>query len=128
MTKKQVLVIDDNPDIQSLLQIILEELAGWNVLTASSGIEGIAKAMQENPDAILLDVMMPILDGIETFKKLQENGKTQKIPTIFLTARAMVNEQESWSALGAKGVIIKPFNPDFLAQNICDLLDWTSMN
>jgi len=128
MTKKQVLVIDDNPDIQSLLQIILEELAGWNVLTATSGIEGIAKAMEENPDAILLDVMMPYLDGIETFKKLQENGKTQKIPTIFLTARVMVNEQEYLSNLGVKGIIIKPFNPDILAQNICDLLDWPNLN
>jgi CheY-like chemotaxis protein len=128
MTKKQVLVIDDNPDIQRLVQIILEELAGWNVLIATSGIEGIDLAMQENPDAILLDVMMPILDGIETFKKLQENGKTQKIPTIFLTARVMVNEQEYLSSLGAKGIIIKPFNPDILAQDICDLLDWRTMN
>ena len=128
MTKKQVLVIDDNPDIQTLLQIILEELAGWNVLTASSGIEGIAKAMQENPDAILLDMMMPNFDGIETFKKLQENGKTQKIPTIFLTARVMVKEQEYLSNLGVKGVIVKPFNPDILAQNICELLDWPNLN
>ena len=128
MTKKQVLVIDDNPDIQRLVQIILEELEGWNVLIATSGIEGIALAMQENPDAILLDVMMPILDGIETFKKLQENGKTQKIPTIFLTARVKVNEQEYLSSLGAKGIIVKPFNPDILAQDICNLLDWRTIN
>lgn len=124
MTKKQILVIDDNPDIQNLVQIILEEFAGWNVLIASSGKEGISKAIQKNPDAILLDVMMPKFDGVETFKKLQDISLTKNIPTIFLTAKAMMKEQEFLINLGVKGVIPKPFLPECLVQNICDLLNW----
>ena len=78
----------------------------------------------EKPDAILLDVMMPLMDGIQTFKQLQQNPQTRSIPVILLTAKAQATEQEQFNTLGVVGVITKPFNSLTLASRIAQLLGW----
>lgn len=122
MTLKQILVIDDEDDIRKLTQTCLEIMGGWQVLTASSGNEGLAKAQTEHPDAILLDVMMPDMDGPATFQKLQANPATKHIPVILLTAKGRSADQSLIAQLGVKGVINKPFNPLKLADQVAAAL------
>jgi DNA-binding response OmpR family regulator len=126
MSQKLILVIDDDDGIREVIQICLEAIAGWNVIVAASGEEGLILARDREPDAILLDVMMPHLDGIATFQQLQDNGKTQSIPTILLTAKAKISEQKQYQHLGVTGVIIKPFEPYDLIAKIKAMLCWES--
>lgn len=121
---KRLLVIDNEQYIQEVTQICLRTTAGWQVSTASSGREGLVKAEVEQPDAILLDVMMPDMDGPSTFQKLQENPATQKIPVILLTAKVQASDLRRYDELGVKGAIAKPFNPLELASQIVDVLGW----
>jgi CheY-like chemotaxis protein len=121
---KRILVIDDEDGIREIIQISLEVAAGWEVLTASSGNEGLVTAKIEQPDAILLDVMMPDMDGPTTFRKLQANADTQGIPTILLTAKAKISEQQQFIDLGVAGVITKPFKAVDLVTTICKILSW----
>ena len=87
MPVKRILVIDDENDIREIAQLSLEMMGGWTVVTARSGQEGIDKAIAEQPEAILLDVMMPEMDGPTTLQQLQANAVTKHIPVIFLTAK-----------------------------------------
>jgi len=121
---KRILVIDDEDGIREIIQISLEVAAGWEVLTASSGNEGLVTANIEQPDAILLDVMMPDMDGPTTFRQLQGNAATQGIPTILLTAKAKISEQQQFIDLGVAGVITKPFKAIDLVTTICKILSW----
>lgn len=122
VTIKQILVIDDEDDIRKLTQTCLEIMGGWQVLTASSGSEGLAKAQLEQPDVILLDIMMPDMDGQATFQQLQANPATRNIPVILLTARGRSNNESLFAELGVKGVINKPFNPLKLADQVAAAL------
>jgi CheY-like chemotaxis protein len=124
MTKK-VLIIDNEVSIQEVTQICLQTVAGWQVIAASSGMEGIEKATQEKPDAILLDVMMPDMDGLTTFQKLQENAQTQGIPVLLLTAKVQASDRQRYTDLGIREAIAKPFNPLDLANQIAHALGWT---
>lgn len=124
MTTKKVLVIDDEDGIREIIQICLEAAAGWDVLTAASGSEGLATAQAEQPDAILLDVMMPDMDGPTTFRQLQANTATKHIPTILLTAKAKISEQQQFIDLGVTGVITKPFKAQELVEQIRKILHW----
>lgn len=124
MAEKCILIIDDEQAIQAVASLSLKLEANWQVLTANSGAEGIDMARQEQPDAILLDVMMPIMDGIETFKQLQQIPSTHSIPVILLTAKAQAAEQQQFQNLGVAGVITKPFNSLILASQIAQLLGW----
>ncbi len=121
---KRVLVIDDEDGVREIIQICLEAVAGWDVLTAASGGEGISIAEVAQPDAIILDVMMPDMDGITTFQHLQAKPETQQIPTIMLTAKAKCNEQQQLLNLGVIGLLIKPFKAQTLVDDICKILDW----
>lgn len=107
---KKVLLIDDEKDIQTLVKMSLEFTGGHQVIIADNGLKGIKMAEKESPDVILLDVMMPKLDGFETFKRLQDNDKTKDIPVIFLTAKAQKKEIQQGLELGAIGYITKPFD------------------
>ena len=118
MTAKQILVIDDDSDIRKLIQTCLEIMGGWQVLTASCGSEGLLLAQAAQPDAILLDVMMPDMDGTVTFQKLQANPLTKHIPVILLTARGCTARQALFTELGIKGIINKPFNSQKLAAQV----------
>lgn len=121
---RTVLVIDDEDDIREVAQVSLEALGGWNVLTASSGDQGIQRAAADQPDAILLDVMMPGMDGPTTFQKLQSADVTRSIPVIFLTAKVQAADRQRFADLGVAGVIAKPFDPMTLASDVAALLHW----
>jgi CheY-like chemotaxis protein len=121
---KRILIIDNEPYIQELVKISLETVAGWEVLTAGSGKEGIETAEIEQPDAILLDVMMPDMDGGATFTKLQANPVTHEIPVIFLTAKIQASDRRRYAEMGIDRAIAKPFNPLELADLINNELGW----
>ncbi len=124
MIEKRILIIDDEESIQTVVQVGLKMTAGWDVMTASSGSEGIVRAEAEQPDMILLDVMMPEMDGLATFRALQQKEETRSIPVIFLTAKAQASEKRLFNDTGVNGVITKPFNALDLAEQICKVLDW----
>jgi CheY-like chemotaxis protein len=124
MATKQLLMIDDEARIREVVQTCLELFQGWQVSVAESGAEGLSKAAAEQPDAILLDVSMPEVDGIETLKALQANPATQSIPVILLTAKVQPDERAQFAELTIAGVITKPFDPVALASQISELLGW----
>ncbi len=124
MSQKRVLVIDDEDGVREIIQITLEAVAGWQVFTAASGQDGLAIAQREPLDVILLDVMMPNMDGPTTFQHLQSHPQTKPIPTIFLTAKAQMSEQQQYANLGVKGVIVKPFEAHGLVRQVQYLLNW----
>jgi two-component system, OmpR family, alkaline phosphatase synthesis response regulator PhoP len=121
---KRILIIDDEEAIQTVVQFGLNLAAGWEVLTASSGLEGIEQAEVAHPDMILLDVMMPEMDGLATFQRLRQAPETRSIPVIFLTAKAQAAEKHVFQNTGVNGVITKPFNSLELATQICRILNW----
>jgi CheY-like chemotaxis protein len=122
---KRILVIDNEPYIQEVAQISLETVAGWTVDTASSGLEGLQVALQKRPDAILLDVMMPEIDGLTTFANLQDHPETRDIPVLLLTAKVQASDLRYYADLGITNTIAKPFDPIQLAQQISLALGWT---
>ncbi len=120
------MVIDDDDGVREIIQISLEAATGWEVIPAASGPEGIEKAIAQQPDAILLDMIMPGMDGMATYQGLQSHPLTQPIPTIFLTAKAKNSEKQQFiDDLGVTGVITKPFDTMGLVRQICVLLQWT---
>jgi CheY-like chemotaxis protein len=121
-TSLKILIIDDEADIRRIAQLALGRLGGMEVAVAGGGIEGIARAVADAPDAILLDVMMPEKDGPETLGLLKADPRTARIPVIFLTAKATASEVDRLRALGAKGVLAKPFDPMSLAANVRAIL------
>jgi CheY-like chemotaxis protein len=121
---QRILIIDNEPAIQEVVQICLETVAGWQVIAASSGQEGLVKAAAEQPDAILLDVMMPDMDGPTTFQKLQENTATRDIPVILLTAKVQASDRCRYTEMGMKAVVAKPFDPLKLAEQVAQALGW----
>lgn len=124
MSGKCILFIDDEEDIKTLARFCLESEASWQMITASNGKEGLALAESKQPDAILLDVMMPELDGLQVLAKLKLNPKTKHIPAIFITAKAQASDRRRFYAAGAKGVINKPFDSLTLASQISGFLGW----
>jgi CheY-like chemotaxis protein len=125
MERKRILVVDNEQYIQEVTKICLETVVGWEVLTASSGKEGIIQAENHQPDAILLDVMMPDIDGLAAFEQLQANPATKEIPVILLTAKIQAADCRRYAQLGMKSAIAKPFNPLELAGQIASALGWS---
>jgi CheY-like chemotaxis protein len=119
----RVLLAEDEQDIQKVAQISLQYRGGWEVSLASDGEECLAKAAADPPDVILLDCMMPRLDGYETCRRLKQDPQLRNIPVIFLTAKAQEAEVRKGLSLGAVGYLIKPFNPMSLAAEIQEILD-----
>lgn len=107
---KKILAVDDERHIVRLIQVNLER-AGYQVITAFDGTEGLKKVESEKPDLIVLDVMMPKMDGFEVLKRLQANPETREIPVIMLTAKAQDTDVfRGWSS-GVSAYLTKPFNP-----------------
>ncbi len=117
----RILLIEDDPDIQKMVQLSLKFQGGHQVFTASDGREGIAKAAAELPDLILLDVMMPEMDGYEACRMLKSQPSTSHIPIVFLSARAQQSEIQRGRELGAIGYLVKPFDPMTLASQLDSL-------
>lgn len=115
-----VLVVDDDPDLRMLANMQLGE--GFDVIQAADGEECVARALDSQPDVILLDMMMPGMDGAATIVALLADAETAHIPVVFLTAKAMASEVQRLKELGAKGVVLKPFNPMTLADEIRSIL------
>lgn len=122
---KRILIVDDEDDIREVAQVSLELVGHFDVLTVSSGRDGVERARSGQPDAILLDVMMPDMDGPSTLVQLRADPATRDIPVLFLTAKAQTAERTRLADLGVAGVLTKPFDPLKLAGEVADALRWT---
>jgi CheY-like chemotaxis protein len=118
----RILYVDDEDDIREIAQMSLELDPQFEVRSSASGIEALADAADWQPDLILLDVMMPDMDGPETLRRLADSPLTASIPVAFITARTQTHEVERYRAMGAVGVIAKPFDPLALAGEVGKLL------
>jgi CheY-like chemotaxis protein len=121
---RRILIIDDEEDIREVAALSLESVAGWEVIKASSGAQGLARAAEFQPDAILLDVMMPGMDGPTTFCELHKNPATARIPVLLLTAKVQGTDQRRFADLGVQAVLVKPFDPMTLSSQIANALGW----
>ncbi len=125
MSGNRILVIDDEDDIREVAQLSLEAMGGWEVLTADCGAAGLGRAAAERPDVILLDVMMPDMDGPSTFQRLRSDPATAGIPVVFLTAKVRFADRQFLIDLGGDAVLSKPFDPVTLSEEIVAALGWT---
>lgn len=124
MTTKRVLIIDDEADVRAVVRGCLEDIAGWEVVTADSGKEGLVKVITDSPDAILLDVMMPGMDGLAFLSALRNYTEATTLPVVLLTAKLSLSESDELADLNVKGVIAKPFDPFLLVEQFTNFLGW----
>ncbi len=115
---RRVLYVEDEPDIQSIARLALEGVGGLEVHICSSGREALVEIPSRHPDLVLLDVMMPGMDGVSTLQALRADERVRDIPVVFMTAKARPDEVGSYRALGALDVIAKPFDPMTLAADL----------
>jgi CheY-like chemotaxis protein len=120
---RKVLMVDDEPHIRRIGELSLRGVGKWQVVLAGSGKEAVELARRERPDVILLDVMMPGMDGPATLAELRDSGETAAIPVIFLTAKAQRHEVERYRMLGAAGVLTKPFDPMTLPDEVRTIIE-----
>jgi CheY-like chemotaxis protein len=118
----KILIVDDEDDVREVAQLSLGRIGGMDVVQTDSGRHAVAMAREHRPDVVLLDLMMPEMDGRATLAALRADPQTAAIPVIFLTAKAMQSEIARMKALGAAGVITKPFDPITLAAQVRGLL------
>ena len=128
MVTQYVLVIEDNEDNRTLTKFVLERKTDWKVLTACNGVEGITKAKTERPDVILLDFIMPDLDGIAVLEILKSNLFTCSIPIIFMTAMVDTKSLSRLKNTLAVGVITKPFDVMNLNFQIAEICEWETIS
>jgi len=120
----RILIIDDEDDIREVAALSLEATAGWTIYTAACGRDGIDVALEQKPEAILMDVMMPEMDGPTTFKEMQLIPAIAGIPVVLLTAKVQGVDQRRFAGLGVAAVLFKPFDPLTLAAQIANVLGW----
>lgn len=121
---KRVLIVDDEPDIRRIIQVSLEEMAGWKVSTAQSGSDALLTVKTGHWDAILLDISMPDMSGFDVCQKLQSDPATQLIPIVLLTAKVQPSDRRRFAQMGVAGVIAKPFNPITISNEVAQTLGW----
>lgn len=124
---RRILIIDDDEAIREIAKASLELTTGWTVLTAPSGRQGISAALADHPDAILLDVMMPDMDGPAVVRRLREQPEALSIPVLFLTAKIQKADLREFKNLGVQGVISKPFDPLKLGGLVAMWLAWPTV-
>lgn len=122
MAKKRILVIDDEPHFVRMLQLRLEA-AGYEVLVAFDGMQGVSTAHKENPDLIILDIMMPAMHGHRVCEALKKSAKTWTTPIIYLTAKGSKEDEELAYKLGAEYFLTKPYEPEILLETIKKALE-----
>ncbi|MFN3388741.1 MAG: response regulator [Allosphingosinicella sp.] len=118
----RILYVDDEEDIREVAAMAIGLDPELEVRTCASGRDALGEAAAWRPDLILLDVMMPEMDGPTTFARLREQEATRDVPVVFITARTQAQEVEAYRALGARGFIAKPFDPMALAATVRDYL------
>jgi CheY-like chemotaxis protein len=118
MTGRTILVVDDDDDVREITRLALEVMGGWTVIDADGGATALELARSHRPDVVLLDVMMPDMDGPTTFRRMQADPVTSGIPVILLTAKVQAGQRQVWDGLALRGVISKPFNPMTLTEEI----------
>jgi two-component system alkaline phosphatase synthesis response regulator PhoP len=124
MKKAKILVVDDEVNITQILEFSIGA-EGYEVITASNGEEAVEKARREQPDLIILDIMMPRIDGYEACRILKSNPLTKNIPVVLLTAKGRDIDKRLGYEVGATDYIIKPFSPNKLIERIQELLTMT---
>jgi CheY-like chemotaxis protein len=122
MSSLRVLHVDDEPDIREVVEMSLGLDPDFSIKSCSSGADALSASEAWQPDVILLDVMMPVMDGPTTLKHLRERPGTAHTPVVFMTARAQASEIDQFISLGAVGVIPKPFDPMKLAESVKSFL------
>ena len=124
MKGKQILIVDDQEHLRELIQLCLEDIGGWNTLVAESGEECLQILQTERPNAILLDISMPGMDGFAVYQILQSDPITRSIPVILLTARVMSSDMAEFAKMDVAGVIRKPFEVTTLPGKVAEMLGW----
>ena len=124
MIDRQILIVDDDDCLRELIQACLEDLAGWDTLVAASGEECLQILQTERPNAILLDISMPGMDGIAVCDRLQSDPITRSIPVILLTAKVLPSDRTRFAQMGIAGVVSKPIEPITLKKEITEILGW----
>ena len=122
-TLEHILYVEDEASIQRLVQLSLEKIGGYRVSVFSSGTDALNAVAALQPQLIMLDVMMPDMDGPSILQQLRERPETRGIPVVFITAKARREEIDAFLALGAQGVVTKPFDPMQLPHQLKDI--WT---
>jgi two-component system, OmpR family, response regulator len=120
---RTILYVEDDPDIQAVARLALEAVGGYDVIVCSSGEEALRAAAIRLPDLILLDVMMPGLDGPSTLSAFRGDELLSDVPIVFVTAKVQVSEVEHYKSLGALDVIAKPFDPMRLSSIVQEIWD-----
>ncbi|NJN66490.1 MAG: response regulator [Chloroflexaceae bacterium] len=118
---RRILLVEDDPDIQIIAQMALEDIGGFTVEVCSSGEEAIHRAPGFSPDLVLLDVMMPDMDGPDTLRALRDLPQFAGIPAVFMTAKVQTHEVAQYRSMGAVDVIAKPFDPMTLSSMVADI-------
>jgi CheY-like chemotaxis protein len=118
---RRILLVEDEPALRLVAKVALEKVGGFEVLTCESGADAIMKYADFSPDLILLDVMMPIIDGPTTLASMRQLHANRLVPVVFLTAKVQPKEVQELLALGAAGVLAKPFDPMLLSRQVSDL-------
>lgn len=124
ISTKTILLIDDEFNVRELVELCLQDLAGWNVVTADSLIKALQKVVVYQPDAIILDWSMRSMDGLKFIKKLREDSETQSIPLILLSAKVRWIDSQILQQYQVAGVVLKPFDPIKLPSQIAQILSW----
>jgi CheY-like chemotaxis protein len=122
--QRRILVVDDDDAMRQAAAQSLQMMAGWNIVEAYCGAQAIESAIQHQPDAILLDVMMPAMDGPAMLNKLRANRATSHIPIVLLTAKVQAVSNGSLDHLPVAGILVKPFDPLRLASQMAQALGW----
>lgn len=115
---RRITYVEDEPDIGAIVQLALEEIGGYSLSLCRSGPEAVQKVALFNPELVLLDVMMPGMDGVQTFHLLKALPGMRRTPIVFVTAKAQTHEVAHYRSLGAADVIAKPFNPITLPDHV----------
>lgn len=118
LTLKRILYVEDEPDIRAVGRLALEQVGGFEVELCGTGAEALERAAAWRPDLILLDVMLPGMDGPETLQRLRQQDATRDIPVVFMSARVQPRELDYYRSLGVLNLVPKPFDPMTLADQL----------
>ncbi|MBE9000941.1 MULTISPECIES: response regulator [unclassified Nostoc] len=121
---KTILLIDDELNVREIVKLCLQDLAGWNVVTADSPLEGLLSAVRDSPDAIVLDISIRDTASFELINKIRNNPETQAIPVVLLSAKVRWLNSQILRQYQVAGIILKPFDPVTLPAQIATLLGW----